>query len=309
MPNPRVAVILASYNGARFICSQVDSILNQVGVHVDVYVFDDASSDDTSILLGEMQKARGNIFLKVRDVGTGSAAGNFIKAICQSNFESYDYVALSDQDDSWFPDKLDRSIAEAERVGADLVSTACLAVWNNGREKVLRQSTRIRDFDFLFEGAGQGCTFLMVQNFYSEVRALMNSHSKYFERVHYHDWAIYLICRVLGRRWAFLNEPTMYYVQHQSNDTGARGSASGAIRRLRAISSGWYSGQISSMLAIAKIISPRDRSFLEFERLCGCRQISFIGRVKWVVFLLSNSRRRFVDRVVLGGAAVLGFFK
>ena len=46
---PRVAVLMAAYNGERWIHSQLDSIWSQEGVTVDVFVSLDVSSDSTSL--------------------------------------------------------------------------------------------------------------------------------------------------------------------------------------------------------------------------------------------------------------------
>ena len=71
-----ILVILASFNGGKYIKEQLDSILEQKSVKVDIRVFDDCSQDDTIQVLNEY-KTNSNIFVQKRKKSSGSAAINF----------------------------------------------------------------------------------------------------------------------------------------------------------------------------------------------------------------------------------------
>ena len=95
-----VSVCLATYNGARFLRAQIDSILPQLGTGDELLVSDDGSTDDTLAVLATY----GN---RLRLVGTSRAGGvvrNFERALAAA---CGDLVVLSDQDDVWLEGRLD----------------------------------------------------------------------------------------------------------------------------------------------------------------------------------------------------------
>ena len=104
----KILIILASYNGAKYIKEQIDSILGQDLVCLDIMVYDDSSNDNTLEIL-DQYKLNSNVIIHKREIGTGSAASNFlnaIKSIDDDIISSYDFVSFSDQDDIWLPNKL-----------------------------------------------------------------------------------------------------------------------------------------------------------------------------------------------------------
>ena len=104
----KILVILAAYNGAKYIEEQMDSILNQDSVSLDIMVFDDCSSDNTLEVLNKY-KSNVNVSINKREKGTGNAPRNFLDAIRSLSDEfvnSYNFISFSDQDDIWFPNKM-----------------------------------------------------------------------------------------------------------------------------------------------------------------------------------------------------------
>ena len=98
-----ISVAMTTYNGARFLREQLDSILAQSRLPDELVVCDDRSSDETAEILAEYS-ARSPFPLKVivNDERLGSTK-NFEKAI---QLSSGDLIALCDQDDVWRPQKL-----------------------------------------------------------------------------------------------------------------------------------------------------------------------------------------------------------
>ena len=102
-----VSVAMATYNGARFIREQLDSIALQTVPPAELVVTDDASCDDTvAIVRAFAQIAPFPVHIYENPVRLGYR-GNFMRnvALCTS-----DVIALCDQDDIWYPDKLDRML-------------------------------------------------------------------------------------------------------------------------------------------------------------------------------------------------------
>lgn len=104
----RVSVALCTYNGARYLKDQLDSIASQTLFPHELVVCDDRSTDDTvGIVRAFASRARFPVRLFLNTTNLGSTK-NFEQAIrlCKG-----DLIALSDQDDVWFPQKLERIVA------------------------------------------------------------------------------------------------------------------------------------------------------------------------------------------------------
>ena len=99
---PRIAVMMSTYNGEKYLREQLDSILQQKDVAVELYIRDDGSSDGTVDILKEYD-ARVNVHVDLAD-NVGVIA-SFMKLL-YSTPETYEYYAFSDQDDFWLPEKL-----------------------------------------------------------------------------------------------------------------------------------------------------------------------------------------------------------
>ncbi|HEX2494581.1 MAG TPA: glycosyltransferase, partial [Steroidobacter sp.] len=154
-PRPRVLVLLAAFNGARWIERQVRSILEQADVDVHLSIRDDGSNDDTRQLLENLRDA-GRIQISYAPSASGSAAQNFFALIRATKADSFDFVAFADQDDEWCTDKLRRGCSILRESGSSGYSSSVVAVWEDGAERLLSQSHAQTRGDFLFEGAGQG---------------------------------------------------------------------------------------------------------------------------------------------------------
>jgi glycosyltransferase involved in cell wall biosynthesis len=105
MTNPRISVAMCTFNGARYLSSQLDSIAAQTRVPDEVVICDDGSSDETrEILSAYAQRAPFSTRVFINEKNLGSTK-NFEKAL--SRCEG-DIVALADQDDIWYRNKLER---------------------------------------------------------------------------------------------------------------------------------------------------------------------------------------------------------
>lgn len=103
---PAVAVVMSTYNGAAHLAEQVNSILAQEGVKVSLFVRDDGSTDETLDILRSYERRGLLTLFSERNVGV---VASFIDGISRVPRE-YPYVALSDQDDVWHRDKLQRAL-------------------------------------------------------------------------------------------------------------------------------------------------------------------------------------------------------
>jgi rhamnosyltransferase len=302
--DPKVLVLLAAYNGARWIRQQIESILLQEGVDVQIAVRDDGSTDGTREELARFADQPKVTFLP-GSAPTGSAAGNFLALIRETSAAGADFIAFADQDDLWDRDKLARACRRLDAEDSAGYSSATQAVWEDGRQLILRPSGAPTCSDFLFEGAGQGCTFVLTAGFYGRLRHLL-SRRELTCNLHYHDWAIYALARSWGLRWSFDPEPSMHYRQHASNDTGARGTLSGISKRLQLIRRGWYRSQLLAIAELCSTAAPANATVATW-RGALLQPDGWRRRWRTARFCLRGGRRRRRDNVMLVLAALAGW--
>ena len=169
MPRPRVTVLMATYNGmaegGAWLDEQVDSVLAQEGVDVSLVVSDDASSGCDARPPGGVAQRPILVsrFLPQRD-GVPGVTGNFLH-LFTTHIPDGSYVAFTDQDDVWHEDKLSTQLALMASTGADVVSSnvnsfESLPGGGVGERRLIRKSQPQRAWDFLFEAAGPGSTYV-----------------------------------------------------------------------------------------------------------------------------------------------------
>jgi glycosyltransferase involved in cell wall biosynthesis len=104
---PEVEVLLATYNGERFLREQIDSIIGQDYENIRVLARDDGSRDGTVEILNEYaQRFPERFRVMPASAAAGGPKANFLLLMKAS---TADYICFSDQDDVWLPDKVSRS--------------------------------------------------------------------------------------------------------------------------------------------------------------------------------------------------------
>ncbi|WP_231552357.1 glycosyltransferase [Capnocytophaga canimorsus] len=197
----------------------MQSIINQKDVIVDICVSDDGSTDKTLAMINEtfpQIKTQKNI------PGTGSAATNFLKMLVETDFnENFEYIAFSDQDDLWLPQKLSVAVQKLNEEKADLYCSN-LTKWdeNTGSFTLLKKDFPQKKFDYLFEGGSAGCTYVFTKSFAKSLKSfvlqLNTSNWKGFS----HDWLVYFFAR--SRNYmVFIDENSyIHYRLHGNNVHG-----------------------------------------------------------------------------------------
>lgn len=103
----KVCVVMSTYNGVHYIEKQISSILNQQNVDIVLYIRDDGSIDGTPDLLNKLSSLHKNIIIDVSGNNLGFA-NSFHRALIDA--PEADFYAFSDQDDYWFPNKIESTI-------------------------------------------------------------------------------------------------------------------------------------------------------------------------------------------------------
>lgn len=290
----KVAILMATYNGREWLQSQIESILGQVNVDLMVFVSDDLSDDGTYELVQQIAKSDSRMKVFPKGQKYGSAGKNFYRLICDVDISGFDYVAFADQDDIWNLDKLSRHVELIKQHDAEAVSSNVMAFWPDRHQKLIVKSQPQKNYDFLFESAGPGCTFLMTPWLINEVKHQLFSNEA-AQEVAMHDWLSYAICRAHGKGWIIDSVPSMQYRQHQNNVIGANAGFKAVISRLKKINSGWYRREVALISIVVASISP-DRSLKKFQKIIQFK--SALDRFRLIPFALQG-RRKLRDRFVL----------
>lgn len=219
-------VLLATYNGEKFLLEQLMSIQNQTLCPERLLVYDDSSTDQT---LEVLERFSASSPLPVTMLSADGRLG-CIKAFSRLLQESTAaYVALADQDDRWDIDKLERTYALLrqleQRHGADtpiLVHSDLRLITASGdamADSFLRRQrldpSRISMNDLVFTNVVTGCT-VMVN------RALLDQALPIPVESMMHDWWLALVASRFGVI-GFLESATLDYRQHAGNLLGSSG--------------------------------------------------------------------------------------
>lgn len=246
-----IQVLLACYNGEKYLPQQLASLAAQDDPAFSVLMQDDGSADSTPGLLHQDDPRFHLAAENGRHLG---AIGNFLSLMNQC---TGDYAALCDQDDVWQPGKLSALRAAMEqaenRHGADtpiLVHSDARLVDGEGRT--------LQESFFAHQGWDAGaCTLprLLVQNNVTGCTLMMNaalrrlvvSHAK-AENLYMHDWFIALTAAAFGQI-VFIPEPLVDYRQHGVNVMGA--SRQGLLCRGAKALGQWQKGRERMALTYA----------------------------------------------------------
>jgi rhamnosyltransferase len=290
----KVLIILASFNGERYIQEQIDSILGQVDVDLKLKVFDDQSSDNSIAVISKINDPKIEVFKN--EVNSGSAASNFILALLQIGTETlktFDYVSFADQDDIWLDTKLKSAIDELSRNDAALYASN-LICWNSldEQKKILKKSHKQKKFDYLFEGGSAGCTYVfttqLALDFVSAIPSVDLKGWKYLS----HDWLLYFYARLNNYKVYIDENSFILYRIHDSNVHGALTLSD----RFRLFKENWY--QIQSENFQRYFLNEFSEEYTIYEQF-NANWLSRIYVLTKYNFLLMRSKRKFVIFYIL----------
>lgn len=208
----RVAILLSTYNGEKFIASQIESILNQIDCEIDIYVRDDGSTDKTTQLLREYQKLHPNIYLtEGNNVGYKQSFFSLIFSV-----SGYDYYAFSDQDDIWLETKVSAAIEFLSQTNEEALY-ACKKIYvdENLQPLQLEDKSLPLNLDYgFFRGGICGCTMVWNNTLHSilqEFKPRQNFKS--------HDDYLRCLAIAIGAKTYLDETPHILYRRHSTNQS------------------------------------------------------------------------------------------
>lgn len=300
---PQVTVLMALYEGERFLREQLGSIAAQQ-VAWRLVAGDDGSTDGGPRILRDFASEwPGRVELRAGP-GKGAAA-NFIGLLAGLD-PGPGLVALADQDDVWHPGKLSRAIGALE--GAEGPALYCSRV--EIRDEALRplglSRLPLRPPSFrhaLVQNLVQGNTVVLSP----AAAELARSAAGGAQGVVMHDWWLYQLVAGAGGRVIYDPEPSLMYRQHGENVVGANDGAAARLASLGRMFQGqhrdWSRANLREMQRLRDRLTPENRRVLDaFAALNGPRPFARLGAMRRGRFY----RQGRLSQAALWLAAVLG---
>lgn len=263
---PEVAILLCTFNGARFLEEQLLSIISQTYHHWKIYVSDDGSTDTTLSVLESYQQQLGAdrlVILKGPRAGFGK---NFVFLVTHPQIKA-EYYSFCDQDDIWFPDKLERSIGALQGLCKSTPGLYCT------RTRLIDTHRRQIGFSPLFTRAPSFSNAL-VQSIAGANTMMINDQARNLlcklepdAPVVAHDWLAYMIVTGCGGTAVYDPLPSIDYRQHDGNLIGANSSVRQRCERLGKMLTGrfseWSEQNLVALSALKPYLSPSGQLTLE----------------------------------------------
>lgn len=230
---PPVEILLAAFNGGRFIAEQIDSLRQQSYRDFCVLMLDDGSEDDTPAFLDSLVREDPVRFRRIPDWprrrGAAASFGRLLEASTAPR------VMFCDQDDVWVPTKIERTLEEMDRAERDTGRDMPTAVFTD-LQIVDEELCRISPSYWTYRNINPSRLALrqiLTQNVMSGMTMMLNRPLVDLclpipSEALMHDYWVALTASAMGRL-VYLPRATVLYRQHQHNVVGARGGWFSAI--------------------------------------------------------------------------------
>ena len=216
--NKKIDILMATYNGEKYLVEQLDSIINQTYRNWNLLIRDDNSTDKTLEIIQNYHKKDKRIKILKDNKGNLGIVRNFEELLKSSESE---FIMFSDQDDIWVENKLDMYLKMIEKIknkGFMIHSDAIL--FDKNKSNILKET-------FISKKAiNRGLENVFFNYFVQGATILISKEIKNFilpfpKEVYLHDRYIHLISELFFER-IFVNEALIYYRQHGDNQIGAK---------------------------------------------------------------------------------------
>lgn len=310
-----VQILMSTYNGEKYIRTQLDSILDQDYEDIEVLIRDDGSTDMTCEIVKEYAEKYSNItWYAGQNIGVQKS---FFDLITKANLEK-EYYAFADQDDKWLPGKISRAVSILGGYRKETPVLYCsdkiivdeeLKPLKVTVKRVMRKPTF---GNALVQDMCTGCTAVMNRKLLEIIRIGIP------EFTIMHDWWFYLTATCFGE--VFYDEISyILYRQHGKNTSGAMVSkqdlvkyrigqlirSRGEIYRQAANFLDVYGDSSTSHTEISNCYPPMsaDNITLIMDLLKSCRNLFF--RIK-LIFNPFIFRQKTTDNLVLKFIILIG---
>lgn len=137
--NPKVSVIIPTYNCAQYIPEAIESVINQTYKNFEIIVVDDGSKDKTREILKPYIETNIIKYIFQENKGPSSARNTGIRAACGK------YTAFLDADDLWHREMIEKTLRALERTGFDwAVTDWCRIIRDEKGRDISRRIYRLK---------------------------------------------------------------------------------------------------------------------------------------------------------------------
>ncbi len=278
----RVAILLSTYNGERFLAEQLDSLAAQT--HRDWVLFwrDDGSTDRTPEVLREFAACAGSgRAAQVNGCGRIGPTASFLRVLREAVAGGFDTFAFADQDDVWLPGKLTRGMRALGTVPAETPALYfARQVFVDEALARIGISCRLKHAPgfpaALTQNVATGCTMMM-----NRPAAALIARSRPPSSSH-HDWWCYLLVAAAGGRVLADEKPSVLYRQHRGNLVGAPLSmprrAVAALRRGPGVFMNVFRQQLLALAGQPHLLS--DASRVQVQAIAAALDGSVLDRMR-----------------------------
>lgn len=217
-----IDILLATYNGEKYIKTQLYSILYQDYTNWKILIHDDGSTDNTVKIIKEFAKIDNRIIL-IEDGITGLGPGNnFIHLL---SFSTSPFICFADQDDIWFENKLSSLFNIIKKKDNSRPQIVCCNYleWNNGIIRT-HKLNKMKGFnEYLFQNGGiQGCASMFNKK-------IVELTQRPIEYIAMHDHLIGLI-GLIYNAIEYYDTPLFFYRRHTNNVTETKRSIKNILK-------------------------------------------------------------------------------
>lgn len=221
--NKKVAVLMSTYNGSKYLEEQIESIENQTYKDITIFIRDDKSTDNTPEIIDILSEKYSNI-VKISSDKNLRPSKSFLTILKNvSNYGEFDYYAFADQDDVWLKEKVEKAVLKLEETQNDNIpklyfSDTILVDKDLNRLENVRKIklNKIKPMNSLIENIATGCTEVF-NNKLKELLERINLDE--IETIFMHDDLAYKIASLTGSV-VYDTESYIYYRQHGGNAIG-----------------------------------------------------------------------------------------
>ena len=305
---PNVAILLATYNGEKYLECQIDSIFNQIEVNCTLFISDDSSQDKTVDIIKKYQKEFGIVNIILLDGPQKGHCANFLSLI-ERIPDDYDYYAYCDQDDYWKPDKLKSAI---KILNSPEFYISKIPLLYCGRtdyvDNKLNYITKSPLFKYppsfrnsIVQNIAGGNT--MVFN----VIAKINIKKSIFKNLITHDWWTYIVISACGGKVYYDPNSYVLYRQHSESIISGNYKLSSKLNNIIDLFKGknnsWNTVHVQALLNIFDMLTFDNKSILltfikmrnssikhrfRMVEVCGLYRQTFKGTVMLYLAILIN---------------------
>ena len=248
----KIAILMATYNGEKYICQQIDSILSQTCKDWELYIHDDGSTDNTIAVVESYVEKYPNKIHLIDGKSTGGAKYNFFYMFGQVEAP---YYMTCDQDDVWLDKKIeltyDKMLTIENKADVPCLVYTELRVVDSELNTIADTMSGYQSLDwhkrtinqFILQNSVTGCTMMVNRALRDKMLRITD-----IDNTIMHDWWAALVAAQFGKT-AFIDEPTILYRQHGDNSLGALeiNKLSYIVRRV------WQKKQIQESMRLGRL--------------------------------------------------------